>query len=94
MRQTALSEIAWEEVTSSNVDAVAFDEQADTIAVRFLSGGLYSYEIHHPAMPSQEIYSGLRNAESVGSYLHNVIKAFPFLKWDDESELISHLNNL
>jgi hypothetical protein len=86
--------LTWEQVESSNVDKICFHEQTHTICVKFRSGGLYSYSLadNNPYAPS-EIYTSFRMAPSVGRYLNLVIKAFPFLKWDSEIDLISHLVN-
>jgi hypothetical protein len=87
-----LNQIEWEEVDSSNVSAVFLHEPTNTICVQFNNGGLYSYIVHHKDMPTVEIYGNLRMATSVGRYLNNVIKAFPYTRWDSEQDLLAHLN--
>lgn len=82
-----LDTITWEQVESSNVSALFFHEDSQTLCVRFNNGGLYSYiGLDH------EIYMNLRMAKSVGKYLANVVKAFPYTRWETENELITHLN--
>lgn len=88
MREQPLEKIGWEKVDSSNVEAVAFDEKTQTICVRFLNGSVYSY-----IGADMEIYSTLRHSASVGRYLNNVVKAFPFTRWEDEKALLTHLNH-
>ncbi|MDE5552958.1 MAG: KTSC domain-containing protein [Malacoplasma sp.] len=58
-------------VSSSNVDSVGYDENFQILYVRFLNGSLYIYK----GVPLNE-YQGLRQASSVGSYLHSNIKNF------------------
>lgn len=87
MREQPLKKIDWTEVESSNIEAIAFDEKTQTICVKFIHGGIYSY-----IGASMEIYMSFRHAPSMGSYLHNVIKAFPYTRWETEDKLLDHLN--
>jgi len=57
------------EVSSSNVGAIGYDESSQTLYVRFLNNALYIYK----GVPIGEFY-GLKNAPSIGSYLHRNIK--------------------
>ena len=56
-------------VISSNVRAIGYDEPKSILFVRFYSNALYIYK----GVPRQE-FEGLKNASSVGSYLHRNIK--------------------
>jgi len=56
-------------VESSNLASVGYDSVTSTLEIEFLGGGIYQYF----AVP-QEIYDGLMNAASKGSYLHHNIK--------------------
>ena len=56
-------------VSSSNVEAIGYDEDSQTLYVRFLNNTLYIYK----GVPIGE-FDGLRNAPSIGSYLHRNIK--------------------
>ncbi len=61
-------------VNSSNVAAVGYDEQDQIVHVKFLNGSTYIYK----GVPNQE-FEGLRNAPSVGSYLHrNYKNVYPY----------------
>lgn len=61
-------------VDSSNVESVGFDEAEGNVVVRFLSGAVYIYK-----GVSQVEFEGLKNAPSVGSYLHNNFKGvYPY----------------
>jgi hypothetical protein len=79
--------IKWTETPdSSNVSRVMYHEPTQTICVQFHNGGLYTY-----LGASEEIYMGLVHAPSVGQYLHRVIKAFPYTRWESETELMDYL---
>ena len=66
--------VAMINVSSSNVDAIGYDENSQTLYVRFTNSTLYIYK----GVPVGE-FEGLRNAPSVGSYLHRNIKnLFPY----------------
>lgn len=63
-------------VSSSNVEAVGYDEESETLRVWFLNGTAYDY-----AGVNNMEYEALRNAPSVGSYLARNIKgAYPYEK--------------
>lgn len=80
--------IEWVELTdSSNVARAAYYEDTQTIVVQFKGGGLYTY-----LGPPMEVYMGLVHANSVGQYLHRVIKAFPFTRWESEEDMTDYLN--
>jgi len=62
------------EVSSSNVGAIGYDESSQTLFVKFLNNTTYIYK----GVPIVE-FDGLKNAPSVGSYLHRNIKnLFPY----------------
>lgn len=82
-----LDKIAWTDVESSNIQAIYFCDRTQTICVRFNSGGLYSY-----IGLDEEMYMNLLHAPSIGRYLNNVVKAFPYTRWETEAELLAHLN--
>lgn len=85
MAQTKLN---WTDTDSSNVKRVGYHEHSRTLCVQFNSGGLYSYM----EVPNEH-FVGLVHAPSIGRYLNDVIKSFPYTKWDDEAELIAHLEH-
>lgn len=65
-----------EYVSSSNIEAVGYDDDTQTLRVWFLNGSVYDY-----AGVSRMEYEGLRDAPSVGSYLHQNIKGqYPYQK--------------
>jgi KTSC domain len=82
-----LEKIDWTDHESSNVKASFYHKPSDTTVIKFHGGGLYSY-----IGAGQEIYMGLVHAPSVGRYLNQVLKAFPYTRWESEDELIAHLN--
>ena len=57
------------DVGSSNVDSIGYDDKTQTLYIRFLDGSLYEYH----DVP-EEMWTGLANAESKGSFLHWFIK--------------------
>ncbi|WP_127544926.1 KTSC domain-containing protein [Paenibacillus amylolyticus] len=66
----------WQSVTSSNIDAIAYDSGTSTLYVRFNNGTSYSYS----GVPQSE-YNGLMSASSHGSYLASHIKGrYPYSK--------------
>jgi hypothetical protein len=71
---------------SSNVSRVMYHEPTQTICVQFHNGGLYTY-----LGASEEIYMSLVHADSVGKYLNNVVKSFPYTRWESEADLMDYL---
>ncbi len=62
------------DVISSNVAAIGYDETNQILYVRFNNNTLYTYK-----GVSIGEFDGLRNAPSIGSYLHRNIKnQFPY----------------
>lgn len=63
-----------QEVSSSNIASVGYDENIQTVCVRFLNGSLYVYR----GVSIME-FEGLRDASSVGGYLNRNIKnVYPY----------------
>ncbi|WP_339810358.1 KTSC domain-containing protein [uncultured Imperialibacter sp.] len=62
-------EIEKEYVSSSNIEAVGYDDDSETLRIWFLNGSIYDYS----GVGLLE-YQSLRDAASVGSYLHRNIK--------------------
>lgn len=61
-------------VSSSNLSAVGYDPETQTLEVEFLDGGLYRYS----NVPST-IHAGLMSASSHGSYFDAYIKKGGYL---------------
>lgn len=62
-------------VSSSNVQAIGYDEVNQILYVRFIKyNSLYSYQ----GVPIAEFY-GLQNASSIGGYLNQNIKKGPYV---------------
>jgi hypothetical protein len=57
------------QVSSSNVAAVGYDDDTNTLGVRFLNGTEY----HYLNVP-KDVFEGLKSASSVGTYLNQYIK--------------------
>lgn len=61
-------------VVSSNVSAVGYDSEAQTVYVKFSDGKMYIYK----GVPESE-FENLKSASSVGSYLHrNYKNVYPY----------------
>ena len=61
-------------VDSSNIESVGYDEQTETVYVRFLNSSVYIYK-----GVSLSEFENLKNAPSVGSYLHrNYKNVYPY----------------
>ncbi|MEQ8935461.1 MAG: KTSC domain-containing protein [Amphiplicatus sp.] len=56
-------------VDSSNIEAVGYDAESQTLQVEFKSGATYQY-----FDVTQELFDGLMIAPSVGKYLNDHIK--------------------
>lgn len=65
-----------EGVESSNLNSVGYDPDTSTLEIEFKDGSVYQYD----SVPESE-YSGLMDASSKGSYLHQNIKdRYPYRK--------------
>lgn len=63
-------------VSSSNIAAVGYDAENQTVYVQFLNGSTYAYK----GVPEHE-YVALQTASSVGSYLNRNFKnVYPYEK--------------
>lgn len=60
-----------QQVTSSNIASIGYDEDSLTLEIEFNNGGLYQYF----DIPSQ-VYKELISASSHGSYLAKNIKGY------------------
>ena len=61
-------------VSSSNIESIGYDEENQQVYVRFLNGSLYVYK----GVPLHE-FENLRDAPSLGSYLHrNYKNVYPY----------------
>lgn len=61
-------------VSSSNIAAVGYDAESQTVYVQFLNGSTYAYK----GVPEHE-FENLRTAPSVGSYLNrNYKNVYPY----------------
>lgn len=56
-------------VNSSNIAAIGYDPETQTLAIEFRSGGTYEYY----DVPEQ-VFQGLRSAASHGQYFQNNIR--------------------
>jgi hypothetical protein len=80
-----MTDIATQPVTSSQIEAVGYDEAAQKMAVRFKGGAVYHYTKVEP-----KTFADLRDAKSVGSHFFKHIKPYaekyPFKKQPEKTE--------
>lgn len=62
-------EIGMQSVSSSNVSAIGYDAESQTLRVQFKNGGRYDY-----AEVEKEEFDDLRDAPSIGRHLNQAIK--------------------
>lgn len=67
--QAIASSANWEEVDSSNINRIAFDEETASILVEFKDGQQFAYDDCSP-----RLYEQFKNAESVGKFFYKNIK--------------------
>jgi len=61
-------------VSSSNIESIGYNEENQEVYVRFINGSMYVYK----GVPLHE-YENLRDAPSLGSYLHrNYKNVYPY----------------
>lgn len=61
-------------VSSSNIAAVGYDAESQSVYVKFLNGSIYTYK----GVPEHE-FENLRTASSIGSYLNrNYKNVYPY----------------
>ena len=64
------------QVTSSNIQSIGYDPDAQILEIEFKNGGTYDYS----GVP-EYIHAGMMNAESHGKYFHaNIKDRYPFTK--------------
>lgn len=68
-KNNTMIQIEKKPVTSSNIEAIGYDEETQTLRVWFKNGGAYDYD----KVPKEE-FEALQNASSVGSYFASNIK--------------------
>lgn len=84
---TMNQQLKWQDVSSSNVEQIAHDETSKTLVVKFVGGGLYSYD-----GVDGEVFMTLATSISVGHYLNAVIKgSYPYLKHSDMNAVEDHI---
>lgn len=79
---------AWTLIDSHAVKAIAYDEETETLFVRFPNGSEYLYE-----NVTKSEHAGLTSAGSIGQYFCNKIrKTHPFRKLtpSEEEEIYGH----
>jgi hypothetical protein len=62
-------DLYWVDVSSTSVSRYAYDSETRELFLKFNGGGVYRYE----GVP-EDVYLGLTEAKSKGSYAHHKIK--------------------
>lgn len=73
-----MSELKFTEVESTNVHSHAYDEAQLAIVIRYKNGGQYAY-----AKAGTDLYEDLKNAASIGSFVHSQLKPLKCTKLED-----------
>jgi hypothetical protein len=73
--------IALEPVVSSQVAAIGYDEESQTLAVTFTRG---SAAIYHYPLVSPDQYLAFKTSDSIGTHFGKHIKQRPFKKYPAE----------
>lgn len=73
--------IALEAVESSQVKAIGYDEQSETLAVTFTRGAGAIY--HYPSV-KKATFDAFKGSESIGKFFGEHIKGLPFKKYRAE----------
>lgn len=69
-------QITMDSVESSQIQAIGYDAQAQTLAIQFKAkGGPGS--VYHYSNVTAEDFAAFREADSIGSYFYKNIKPFP-----------------
>lgn len=80
--------LKWQDVDSSNVKQLAYDNQSETLVVQFTNGNLYTYD-----GVDNEVFTSLAGASSVGRYLNQAIKgSYPYLKHENVETVIAYID--
>lgn len=75
-------EMNYQAVTSSNIEAIGYDESSETLGVKFRNGVEWHYRPVPPAT-----YVDLIEAESIGKAFHALIRGqFPGVKQEPATE--------
>lgn len=67
----AVEDIEMENVESSNLEQIGYDDETETLAIVFHSGSLY----HFHGVP-RSTFEGLRAAPSVGKFFNAEVRGF------------------
>jgi len=83
-------ELKWVEVESSNISAVAYDNDTSILGVKFTSGSVYSYSDVSP-----DIFETMPHVPSVGRYFNMMVKTLhDYKKWSNEAELSEYIRSV
>ena len=75
--------IALENVESSQVKAIGYDEETETLAVTFTRG---TGAIYHSPSVKKATFDAFKGSESIGKFFGQHIKSLPFKKYRPQGE--------
>jgi hypothetical protein len=64
-------------VESSQIEAIGYDAEAQTLAIQFKAKGASPGSLYHYSNVTTEDFAAFRDSESVGSHFYKNIKPFP-----------------
>jgi hypothetical protein len=63
-------------VESSQIEAIGYDAEAQTLAIQFKAKGAAPGSLYHYSNVSAEAFRAFRDSESIGSHFYKHIKPF------------------
>jgi hypothetical protein len=75
--------IALTPIKSSQIKGIGHDQETNTLAIQFNSGGIYHYE-----GVSEKQFDEFKSSKSIGKHFGEHIKKLPFTKLPVEKELV------
>jgi|LakMenE18May11ns_1017448.scaffolds.fasta_scaffold9947943_3 hypothetical protein len=70
-------QITMDSVESSQIDAIGYDPESQTLAIQFKSKSDKPGSVYHYSNFTPDDFAALKGAESIGSYFYKHIKPFP-----------------
>ena len=71
-----MTTITMDSIESSQIEAIGFDADTQTLAIQFKAKGAAPGSLYHYANVTAEDFAAFRDAESIGSHFYRHIKPF------------------
>jgi hypothetical protein len=79
-----IPQITMDSIESSQIDAIGYDAETQTLAIQFKAKGAAPGSLYHYANVTPDDFAAFRDAESIGSHFYKHIKPFkdkyPYVK--------------